>query len=238
MYRVRSLLFAVLAVSALGSFAASSALAATSTSVLLLPGDSFPVKFSSLPKDQPNNGIKSELQSAADTLDGEGLLLQGEILTATGGLYEALFLKVTLRVSKTECESEPKESALGEVLVPRGNFTVVHDISSTSGVGVLFEVKEFTIVCGLTKHKIKGSMLGLLTPVGTEILWLGLNLSLHCNGVTVGEPAETKYWTSLLSSELTALLLMNSGTGLKKACVEIVPTTVAIDVSKMITLMQ
>jgi hypothetical protein len=234
MQRIRLFLFAVLAASALGSFAVSSASGATSTSVLLLPGAVFPVLFSSLPA-EPNN-IETELQNATGTLKGKGFLLQGDILTPTGGLYEALFLNVEL--GTTKCESEPKEAAAGEVLVPRGNFTIVHDISATAGNGILFEVKKFTVVCGLTKIKIEGNVLGLATPVGTEILWDGIEGSLHCNGVTVGEPKETKYWTSLLSSELTALLLANFGSGFKKSCEEIKPTVVLIDVDKMIELMQ
>jgi hypothetical protein len=205
---------------------------ATSTSVLVL--EAFPVSFTSLPAEP--NAIKTELQNVAGTLKGEGLFLRGEFLKATGGLYEVLFLKVELPASKAECATEG--DAKGEVLVPRGNFTVVHDISSGEGVGILFEVKEFMVTCGIVKVKIKGSALGLLTPVGKQILWLGLEASLHCDGKTTGEPKETKYWTSLLSSELTALLLANFGTGFKRSCEEIVPTTVSIDVGKMIELMQ
>jgi len=238
MNRVRSLLFALLAVLALGSVAVSSASASLkSTSVLLLPGGAFPVTFSSLPKEP--NAILSQLQSAAGTLRGEGVLLQGSFTTATGGNYEVLFLHV---VNGTETCKTPGEAVLGEVLLPHARFTLVHDETSETGAGILFEVPEFTIECGAaTKIKIVGTVLGLLLPAGQEILWLGGGASVTCKNTSGGEPSETKYWLSLLLSELTALLLANLGTGFKKACELITPEgsakDVAFDVSQMIELM-
>jgi hypothetical protein len=245
MQKVRLFVFAALALMALGFAASSASAAPTSTSALLLAGDSFPVKFSSLPADQPvgNNTVLSELQNSAESLEGVGILLQGEFLKATGGLYEALFLKVKQRGgAKSACNSLGDPS--GEVLVPQGNFFLVHDISEKEGAGVLFEVKPFHIECGTILVEIKGNVLGLLLPLNKEILWTGGKGGLECKvkggEEGIGVPKENKYWTSLLSSELTALLLANFGTGFKQAC-ELIGAAgfeLPIDVNKMIELMQ
>jgi hypothetical protein len=247
MQKVRLFVFAALALMALGFAASSASAAPTSTSALLLSGDVFPVKFSSLPKEggplKENNHIKSELQNTVKSLEGEGILLQGEFLKATGGLYEVLFLKVVERETAKLCNSLGDPA--GEVLVPQGNFFLVHDISEKEGAGVLFEVKPFHIECeGGVLVEIKGNVLGLLLPLNKEVLWTGIKGGLECkvkgNEEGIGIPKENKYWTSLLSSELTALLLANFGTGFKQAC-ELIGATgfeLEIDVNKMIELMQ
>jgi hypothetical protein len=238
MHRVRCLLFGVLMLLALGSFAASSASATSSTSVLLLPGDVFPVLFSSLPSDQPNNGIESELQNAAGTLQGTGFLLQGDITSPTGGLYEVLFLEVFEPPIANRVRCNTAGDGTGEVLVPHAGFHIVHDINSLSGIGILFLVPEFEIKCvmGITV-KIRGHALALVEGLtnGVEILQLIL-AHLHCVTGRVGEPEDTHYWTSLLSSELTARLEANFGTGFRKACEEI-KGKIHIDFSKMIEIM-
>jgi hypothetical protein len=241
MNRVRSLLFALLALLALGSFAVSSASAApTSTSALLLPGDTFPVTFSSLPK-EPNK-IKLTVQSTAVNLDAEGVLLQGSITSAAGGTYELLYLKVTNPANGNTCKTAG-EPVLGEILVPKNNFKLVHDISPGNGAGILFEVNEFLIECGAAeKIKMKGSILGLTLPADKEILWLGGGFGVECKNTTGGEPKEESYWLGLAETKLTALLLANAGAGFKKGCELIIPeggvgTVVAVDVSKMIELM-
>jgi hypothetical protein len=229
---VRSVLFGVLMLLALGSFAASTASATSSTSVLLLPGDPFPVLFSSLPSDQPNNGIESELQNAAGTLKGKGFLLQGDITSPTGGLYELLFLEVGELTTK--CNTAGDQT--GEVLVPHAGFHIVHDINSSSGIAILFLVPEFEMRCGGVNIKIKGRALALVENLtnGVEILQLIL-VHLHCSS-TLGEPEDKRYWTSLLSSELEAKLEANFGTGFRKACEEI-KGKIHIDFSKMLEFM-
>jgi hypothetical protein len=234
MYRVRCLLFGVLMLLALGGFAASTASATSSTSVLLLPGDVFPVLFSSLPSDQPNNGIESELQNAAGKLKGKGFLLQGDITSPTGGLYEVLFLLVEEPEIRALCSTAG--DGTGEVLVPHAGFHIVHDINSLSGIGILFLVPEFTITCSTLSIRIRGHVLALVEGLtnGVEILQLIL-AHLHCSA-TLGEPEDKHYWTSLLSSELEAKLEANFGTGLRKACEEI-KGKIHIDFSKMIEIM-
>jgi hypothetical protein len=245
MQKVRLFVFAAMALMALGFAASSASATPTSTSVLLLAGDSFPVKFSSLPSDKPagNNTVLSELQSTTGTLKGHGILLQGEILTPTGGLYEVLFLNVLLGETGKKCNSLGDPT--GEVLVGKNNFFLVHDINEKEGAGILFQVKEFDIQCeGGVEIHVKGNVLGLLLPLNKEILWTGGKGSLECKvkagAVGAGTPKENKYWTSLLSSELTARLESNFGTGFKQSC-ELIGAAgfeLPIDVNKMIELMQ
>jgi hypothetical protein len=203
--------------------------------VLLLPGDVFPVLFSSLPADNPNNGIESELQNAAGTLKGKGFLLQGDITSPTGGLYEVLFLEVGEVPSGVRCSTSG--DLPGEVLVPHAGFHIVHDISSSTGIGILFLVPEFRMTCGTVVVTIRGHALALIEslPASGDILSLIL-AHLHCNGVTTGEPEDKHYWTSLLSSELEAKLEANFGTGARKACEEI-KGKIHIDFSKMLEFM-
>jgi hypothetical protein len=247
MQKVRLFVFAALALMALGFAASSASAAPTSTSALLLAGGTFPVKFSSLPVDNPNNGIKSELQNTVKSLEGEGILLQGEFLKATGGLYEVLFLKVVERGTAKLCNSLGDPT--GEVLVGPYNFFLVHDISENLGAGVLFEVGNAAHLLHLECEggvlvEIKGNVLGLLLPLNKEILWTGGKGGVECNvkggEVGIGVPKENKYWTSLLSSELKAQLLANFGTGFKGSC-ELIGAAgfeLEIDVNQMIELMQ
>jgi hypothetical protein len=240
MHKTRSLTLVGLALMAVGFAASSASAAPKSTSALLLTGDSFPVKFSSLPK-EPNT-IFSELQSPVGSLEGEGILLQGEILKSTGGLYEVLFLNVVERGTTKKCNSLGDLS--GEVLVPRGNFFLVHDISPETGGGIRFEVKSFDIECESgVLLQIQGSVVGLLLPLEIELLWTGGKVSVGCkfkaNELGAGTPSEHKFWTSL-SSELSAKLEANFGTGFKQSC-ELIGSEgfeLELDVNKMITLMQ
>jgi hypothetical protein len=238
MCRVRPLLLAVLALSVLGSFAASAASAAPkSTSVLLLARESFPVSFSTLPTDNPNNRIPTELQNAAGTLQSAGFLAQGVITDETGGLLEGLFLGVEIPVARIPCNTFGDSQ--GEVLVPREDFHFVHAENAEKGSATLIVVPEFTITCGTEQIKMKGTALssGEGGSVSGDILSL-FTLGVHCSR-TLGEPALTRFWSSLLSSELTALLLANFGSGFRKACEQINGATgnIHFSVSKMLEVM-
>jgi hypothetical protein len=203
-----------------------------STSALLLSGEGFPVAVESLPK-EPNE-IRSEIQNAAGQVTGTGFFLKGELKSATEGEYEALYLKVTLKVSETKCNTAGDRE--GEVLDPKGKIKLVHDAGSEAGNGILLEVAEFTIECGAVKIKIHGNLVGLLKP-GNEMVTKG-EAELGCSS-TLGVPAEKSYWLSLLASELTAKLEANFGTGFREACEELNPgKTVELDFSKMVELMQ
>jgi hypothetical protein len=242
MQRIRLLVFAGMALMALGFAASSASAAPKSTSALLLPMENFPVKFSSLPTDTTNNGIPNSVEGVSGSLTGEGVSIEGEILKATGGLYQAMFLNVKQGTSPCNSLGDPS----GEILVGPYNFFLVHDLSEKEGGGILFEVGPIPVhaECAPALLEIKGNVLGLLKPVDTVVLWTGAKVSLECkfksNEEGAGTPEETKYWTSLLSSELKAQLLINFGTGFKQGCVLIGAAgfELGIDVNKMIELMQ
>lgn len=202
---------------------------ASSPTILLLAGEAFPVELRG-PTDSPNNGIKAELQNAAGVLKREGMLLAFVATSASSGTFNLMFLR--LMKGTLTCNTPGDEP--GVMLVPEGNFALVHDISSTEGIGILFTINEFTVECGTTKIKIKGTILGLLLPAGGGEKTTGFGLKVHCS-VTVGEPSETKFWNAA-GSEETALVLENFGTGFKKACLEIT-TEVPLASSKMLELM-
>jgi hypothetical protein len=127
--------------------------------------------------------------------------------------------------------------------MPLSNFFLVHDISAERGGGILFQVPEFEVICPGTgiAGKFRGTVLGLLLPLEREILWTGTAVSVECRTREgTGTPLETSYWTSLLSSELTAILLANFGVGFHAACLLIGAAgfELEIDVNKMIELMQ
>jgi hypothetical protein len=232
---MRRALFTAIMLLAIGGTAVTTTSAAPkSTSVLLLPGDVFPVLFSSLPADSPNNGIEAELQNTAVALKSKGFLVQGDITDPTGGLYDMLFLEMEEPPSGTKCNTAGDGS--GEVLLPHARFHFVHDENAEHGVGVLFLVPEFTYTCGTLTLRARGSMIVLVenVPASGDILSLTL-LHLHCSA-TLGEPEDKHYWTSLLSSELEAKLEFNFGTGFRKACLEI-KGKIHIDFNKMLEFM-
>ena len=203
--------------------------ASKSTSVLLLSGESFPVSVNG------SSTEATELQNAAGTLKGREASSTGEILKETGGLYKAEFKNVEEPVSRAKCNSSG--DGAGVVLTLQANFFAVHDEDELRGAGILFEVPEFSITCGTTTVKIKGNQVGLVTNPNRsgEDLLTSFKLKLHCSS-TVGEPEDTQYWTSLLASKLTPVLLANFGTGFKKAC-ELVSGETTVNLGKMIEMM-
>jgi hypothetical protein len=222
MKRYISLLVTMLAVAAVSAVAVASASAAEPT-ILFLSPETFPVKMNA---NEPTTA--TELQNAAGSLKGEGFTLEMEE-TATTKTYTVDFTNVK---KGTESCNSPGDAA-GVVLLVKNPYQLAFDSLSPLGVAALFTVEpELTVECGATKVKIKGNVLGLVTPIETEgTAFKGI---LHCSA-TVGEPAEVKYWPNS-GTETTALLLANFGTGFKKAC-ENVAGEVSLTSSKMITIM-
>ncbi len=244
MKRFSALLFALCAVAALGcSIVAASASAVKVPGFLLLPTEPTPLTFESLPKDEIKEGvdqnkIKSELQSTAGILTGEGVLLKITLNASSDdeGTFEALFLHV--KKGTTPCSGEGEKNA-GEVLLA-GGVKTVHDITETTGNGLLFEPAEITIACELLKIHVKGTSLALFKGEGTQEgndfkQWLGDLLCKNASGEKIGEPLEEKFWG--LSGAGTALLLSNFGSGFKKSC-ELIFTEVLLDSNKMAELME
>lgn len=223
--------FALLAVMAVASAISASAFAAAPTVLLL--GEGFPLGLESGKLET----AKSELQNAAGVLKGEGLLVQGELTTASAGnTFDVLFLHV--KKGEETCTGEGEKNP-GEVLTI-SSVKLVHDLSATTGVAALLTLTgshlvglALVVLCGTLKIKIEGTLLALLLPVGSEVT--EVETVVHCS-TTVGEPKEVKYWNEA-NVELSTLLLANFGTGFKKACEEIFTNT-KLKLTKMAELMQ
>jgi hypothetical protein len=127
----------------------------------------------------------------------------------------------------------------GEVKLPRDDFHFVHEESAEKGLASLTIAQEYVIHCGIEIIKNKGTILsaGENGSSGKDILSL-VTMEAHCTS-TIGEPVFTHFWSSLLSSELTAALLINFGSGFRKACEQIngVAGTIKISVNKMAEIM-
>jgi hypothetical protein len=214
---------ALFAVALLGSALASSAFGAKQPmTIKFLEALTYPVTITSLPV-EPNE-IPSKLENAAGELKGIGFLLTGELTKAgngnaaeTLGSFDALFLKVK---KGTEVCTGVGEKAEGEVLA-NGTLKLVHDVSKTSGLGILFEPTEVVIEClpAKTVIHIKGTQVGLLRPETTELDTTKFEAFLHCSS-TIGEPVETKWWSEE-EAENTGKLEANFGSGFKKACQDV-----------------
>jgi len=229
---------ALFAVALLGSALASSAFGAKlPMTIKFLGAETYPVKLESLPV-EPNT-IPSKLENASGELHGEGFLLEAELTKAGNGNvaeklgnFDALFLTVKKGTTET-CTSTGEKNA-GEVLV-LGSLKLVHDVSKTEGLGILFEPEEVVIEClpAKTVIHIKGNQVGLLRPVGTGEVTAGEGF-LHCSS-TIGEPSETKYWDEE-EVEHTGKLEANFGSGFKKACEDVAKENewIKFDSNKMI----
>ncbi len=228
MKQAKTLLVVLMGVLAVSSALVASAFAASPTAKLLT-GETFPVTIKG-----ENTAAKTELQNAAGVLKGEGVTLTASLTSASAGTYGADFTKVKKGAEACKTAGDASET----VLVPNTNtFTLVHDISSTTGVAALLNLSVITVECGATKIKIEGNVLALLLPVGkgggTEEKTSGFEGVLRCSAA-VGEPKEVKYWNAA-NEEKSALLLANFGTGFKKACEDVQPN-LALTASKMIEL--
>ena len=72
----------------------------------------------------------------------------------------------------------------------------MYDKLSPLGVAARLAVPEIKESCGTaTKIKVRGSILGLITPVNTIIKARSttMQFAVHCTA-TVGEAEETRYW--------------------------------------------
>lgn len=221
------------------SVLAASASAAKVPGFLLLAGESGTLVFNSTPKDElvggiEQNKIKTELQSAVGLLTAEGLLVKITLNSDDEGTFEELQLLVKTKAA-VAC-STPGDAA-GEVLVS-GKVRLVHDITSASGNGILFEPGEVTVTCAAEKVHVKGTVLGLIKGTGTKEgedfkQWL---LDVLCKNTSGGEPLEEKFW-GLSGVEEKAKLEANFGTGFKKAC-KLVFSEVELNSNKMTELME
>ena len=217
MRRLKVLFLMLVAVAAMASVMVATAAAAPPT-VLLLSTEKLPVLI--LSEKDPNT-IKTELQSEAATLEGEGLLVDIMITNlndTSDGSYLVLLLKVKEEKGKKEsCNTSGDKT--GEVLIPTNLIHLVYDSLSPLGVGLLFLASEFLLLCGAgLKIKVKGEVLGLIMPINTEAkVELGsLKGKLRCSS-TFGVPEESKYWNAA-GEEKKAVILASAGAGFESGC--------------------
>ena len=245
MKRVKLLLLAFVALSALAGILSSSALALPT--LLFLSSENVPLLINSL----GNSTIPTELQSTgASAVKGEGITLEITFLTANSNL--GVFLARFRKTKKTA--TEPCNTAgLTEEINVLGEVHLVYDsLASTGGLGVatLFLVPEFTILCQeggvvVAEVKVKGSVLGLVKPINTYIEKnvAGLEGIQACGGKNeagkAGKPVETKYWNTA-GTELHPALESEFGSGFKASCQLIGATTtstIPLTPNKMVELM-
>jgi len=213
----KALIVILVAAAAMASTVVATASAAPPT-ILLLSGEKLPVLI--LSEKDPNT-IKTELQSEAATLEGEGLLVDIMITNlndTSDGSYLVLLLKVKEEKGKKEsCNTSGDKT--GEVLIPTNLIHLVYDSLSPLGVGLLFLASEFLLLCGAgLKIKVKGEVLGLIMPINTEAkVELGsLKGKLRCSS-TFGVPEESKYWNAA-GEEKKAVILASAGAGFESGC--------------------
>jgi hypothetical protein len=216
MKRFKLLFVAVAAVLALAGMATSSALASGPTLLFHAgEGPTILLRASSATH-------KTELQSEATTLKGEGDLTELTLLqTSTDivGIYSALFTNVFQGTEKCKTKGDPT----GEVLLPQNTLLVVY-WSTASGAlqaGIVFHVNEFTIECGAEPAKImiKGSVLGSITKE-TEAFKTTIKGGLHCLTGSRGKPEKSAY-TNSKGEALNAKLEATAAKKTSEACEEI-----------------
>jgi hypothetical protein len=217
------------AVSALGSIVAGSAIALPA--VLLLGSEVGSLLLRSL-----TNTFVASLQTGISTYLGEGVLIVLHFPNAATnlGTYEYLILKMLETRSKETCHTPG--DAEGEVLFPRREFHLVFDSLTVLGVAALLLVPEFEFVCGngTQKVKVKGSVLALLTPINTEVL-VGGDFQFVIRCAKFGAAEETKFWNA--SGVLQSTLFeANVGVGFEQACLDI-RGTVLLGTSRMAEIM-
>ena len=212
----------------------SSAVTATASAakvpgLLLLSPETFPLTFTTF-----LNSNKTELQSVAGALRGEGVSLTLSFTSDNEGTFTAEFRSVRNK-ALIPCTTLGDSASL----LLSGKMRLVHDISAVSGNGLLFEPNEAIISCGTEVVHVKGTMLGLIGPLNfiteddEDIEWIANSL---CKSGSGGEPLEQKFW-GLAGVEEKAKLEANFGTGYKKACI-LVESYLELKSNKMAELME
>jgi hypothetical protein len=242
MKRVKVLLLAFVALSALAGILSGSALALPT--LLFLGTEQVPLLINSL----GNAGVATELQNTGGSgIQGEGITLEITFLTASSNLGQ--FLARFRKTHKTVLTDLCFTTGLSEEINVHGEVHLVYDSLSPLGVATLFLVPEFKITCkegaaeGL-EITVKGSVLGLVKPINTEI-----GTTEHGEGIQAcggknesgkaGKPVETKYWNAA-GTELHPLLESEFGGGFKASCQLIGATTtssIPLTPTKMVEIM-
>ena len=240
MKRIKVFLLAFVALSAVAGILSGSALALPT--LLFLAGEAVPLTISSL----GNATTPTELQNTGGSgIKGEGITLEITFLTASSNLGQFL---ARFRKTKKSATDLCSNTGLTEEINVHGSVSLVDDSLSPAGVATLFEVPEFVITCKEGSEelgvKVKGSVLGLVKPISTELLTTQTGEGIQaCGGKNeagkAGKPVETKYWNAA-GTELHPLLESEFGSGFKASCQLIGATTttsIPLKPSKMVEVM-
>jgi hypothetical protein len=242
MKRVKVFLLAFVALSALAGILSGSALALPT--LLFLGTEQVPLLINSL----GNATTPTELQNTGGSaIKGEGITLEITFLTASSNLGQ--FLARFRKTFKEKAAFHCFTTGLTEEINVHGEVHLVYDSLSPLGVATLFLVPEFEISCKegaepVLEVKVKGSVLGLVKPINTEI-----GTTEHGEGIQAcggknesgkaGKPVETKYWNES-GTELHPALESEFGSGFKASCQLIGATTtssIPLTPTKMVEIM-
>ncbi|MHB8242872.1 MAG: hypothetical protein ACYDHN_12895 [Solirubrobacteraceae bacterium] len=205
---------ALLAVAALGSLLASSAVALPT--ILLLSESSILLTILS-------NTLETALETELSGLTGKGV--SGNIHFTNGNTTLGVTNLRFLHVKEKEQECHTGADAEGEVLVPQSGVHLVFDTLTPLGIAGLVLVPEFPIVCGLLTIKVTGSVLVLIHNINKEISTTeDAQLLVHCK--SPGVPLETRWWNDAGVAQ-TAHLAAKFGAGFEPACQEVKGTVLA-----------
>lgn len=229
MGRLKVLSHVFIAACAVGIIVSSSASAALPV-LLFLPGEGVPVELKGA------STTKWELQEKlGELIAGQGVQFALKFNTAGSNLgpFESWLLAAEEPIGKEKCKTTG--DAAGNVLL--GNEVhLVFDSLTPLGVAALFLIVENTpIDCGVLEIKLRGNLLGLITPINTEVLTSGrFKLIIRCKAMN-GQPSEKTYWNAAGEAR-TAKLEVSAGLGFEEGCVN-VNEEVALAPTKMLEIM-
>jgi hypothetical protein len=203
------------AMTALTGIAASSALAQGPTVLFLTPGIEHTYLLVSRTI-EPRNTTPTQIQSSVATLTGTGFLFELTVLqtpTHITGIYLLLVLRMR---SSTGMACNTTGAKEGEVILPLNSLEdVYYKTGSELEVGVVLNMREFSITCGVEKVTVKGSVLGPIMPLNKETT--EGEGSILCSR-TSGVPVKTEY-TNDSGEKKTAKLEVTEAGKTSAACI-------------------
>jgi hypothetical protein len=150
---------------------------------------------------------------------------KGKIETPTEGSVELVFTGCTS--SGFKCRTVGASE--GEIKTS-GTTKLVFDSLEPLGVALLLSVAETTFECtSLVKVKVKGNILLLVTPVGTETERFEIVVKQ-----SKGDPTDNKYWNAEGKEEKPSLLSSINGAAFESSADESAENT--IKTSEMVTI--
>jgi hypothetical protein len=167
--------------------------------------------------------VGSELQSTVGTIKSHKLTVEVSVLETESGNSDTYLAKLfgSEKAGTETCETAGAAEK-GEIEEGQGSESDSAELVTTSTapltVGVVYTIKSLTIICGMVEVSVKGSELGSIEPINTEIE-AGSNritAGLTCSK-TLGVPSKTKYKNNK-GEEKTAELTVTAGGVRSKGC--------------------